>query len=217
MGHRTRRRARWYTTVLLALVVFVVACNPTVDAESTGAERAKAAKEAARQLEAAARRDMGCGNVVASRDRRATAPSEHRVLLVNAVASSEPCWDRIVFTFVTPEANAPPGYEIEYRDPPFTDLNGANIPTVGEAFLYLTFRPASQWDEQDGRRVQTYTGNLRLQLADMQHTELVAKLTDAEDGTQSWVIGLDGRRAFTVDASTNAFGAAVAVYVMREA
>ena len=69
------------------------------------------------------------------------------------------------------------------------------VETLGSEFLYITFKPVSQYDDTRGRRKQTYLGNLRLRLQDMHHTEIVRKLIDGPDGTQSWVIGLDSRSA----------------------
>lgn len=197
----------------LSLLVVIAACSPTVANETSGADRAKAAKEATKNLEAAENKDLGCGNVVTSRGHRATPAPEHLLLLVDAFAVPEDCWDKIVFTFQATGDDMPPGYDIEYREPPFTDPNGGQIATVGEAFLYLTFKPVSQYDDREGRHKQMYLGNLRLTLTDTHHTQLVSKLTDAEDGTQSWVIGLDSRRPFTVDAASDP--PRVTVYIMR--
>jgi hypothetical protein len=94
----------------------------------------------------------------------------------------------------------PPGYEIKYREPPFTEGLGSPVETLGEAFLHVTFTPAASTDLSDPNRPnQTYRGNLRLRLDGMHHTEIVRKLIDG-DGTVMWLIGLDVRRPFTVDA-----------------
>lgn len=213
MGRRVGTTLR--AAALVALLAVVAACSPTVANDTTsGADRAKAAKEATKNLEAAENKDLGCANIVTSRDHRATPAPEHLDLLVDAYAVAEDCWDKIVFTFAPTGYDMPPGYDIEYREPPFTEGPGQNtVGTVGSEFLYLTFKPVSQYDDREGRHKQMYLGNLLLRLQDMHHTELVRKLIDGEDGTQSWVIGLDSRRPFTVDAASGP--PRVTVYIMR--
>lgn len=197
------------------MVLAGVACSPTTNRAATGEERAAAAKEATRELERAQTKDLGCDNVVMSEERRSTAPPEHAVLLTDAVAVAEPCWDKITFTFEPTGDDMPPGYEIEYQKPPF--FEGENdqytVETLGTAFLLLTMRPASQTDASEpGRPRQTYRGNLRLRLDGMHHTEIVRKLLDEEDKV-TWMIGLDEKRPFTVDAANRP--PRVIVYIAR--
>jgi len=187
------------------------ACSPTgTSGQATSPDRAAAAKEATRQLEQAQRQDLGCKNVVMSEEKRVTTPPEHLVLLTDAYAVAEPCWDKIVFTFAPTGADMPPGYTIDYQKGPFTEGEKQSpVETLGEAFLMLTLTPASQTDG-DGK--QTYKGNLRLRLDGMHHTEIVRKLIDG-DGTVMWLIGLDAKRPFTVDAANNP--PRVTVYIAR--
>ena len=204
----------------VALVMVAAACSgPGVADQPSGEERAANAKQATQKLAEAERQDLGCNNIVATRDKRATPPPEHMVLLVDAVAASEPCGDKITFTFKPTGANAPPGYTIEYRDPPFVegDEGQYNVETLGNAFLYITFAPASETDYTSGSPKQTYPGNLRLRLEDMHYTEIVRKIKDHPDGTQSWLIGLSEKRPFTVDAVANSkYGISqVSVYIMK--
>jgi hypothetical protein len=51
----------------------------------------------------------------------------------------------------------------------------------------------------------------------MHFTQIVRKLIDNTDGTQSWIIGLSEKRPFTVDATTvPKFGVSqVSVYIMK--
>jgi hypothetical protein len=149
-----------------------------------------------------------------SEERRATPTPEHLVLLTDASAVAEPCWDKFVFTFEPTAVDMPPGYEVEYRKPPFVEgERDSPVETLGEAFLFVTMTPASQTDARDpGRPKQTYPGNLRLRLEDMHHAEIVRKLIDG-DGTVMWLIGLDEKRPFTVDAANKP--PRVTVYVER--
>jgi len=147
-----------------------------------------------------------------SEERRATPAPEHLLLLTGAYAVAEPCWDKIVFEFEPTGADMPPGYDIEYRKPPFVEGDGKPVYVLGEAFLYVTFTPASQTDTRGSRPKQTYLGNLSLRLEDMHHTQIVRKLIDG-DGTVSWIIGLDVKRPFTVDAANRP--PRVSVYIAR--
>jgi hypothetical protein len=205
---------------VVALAVVAAACSgPGVASQSSGEERAANAKQATQKLAQAERQDLGCKNIVTSRDKRVTTPPEHMVLLIDAVAVAEPCWDKITFTFKPTGANVPPGYTIEYRDPPFVegDEGQYTVETLGTAFVYITFAPASETDWTSGQPRQTYRGNLRLRLEDMHFTEIVRKIMDNPDGTQSWLIGLSEKRPFTVDATTvSKYGVSeVSVYVMK--
>lgn len=194
-------------------VVLASACSPATTRTTSGADRARAAKEATRALAAAEKTDLGCEHVVTSEERRATPAPEHLVLLTNAFAVAEPCWDRITFVFRPTGDDMPPGYEIEYQKGPFTEGDGSPVFVLGEAFLVVTFTPASQTDARDpGRPKQTYLGNLSLRLEDMHHTVHVRKLLDGE-GTVTWIIGLDQRRPFTVDAANQP--PRVNVYIVR--
>lgn len=193
------------------VALLLAGCSPTTSNQSAGVDRAEAAKQATRELERAQQKDLGCDNVVMSEEKRVTTPPEHVVVLTDAYAVAEPCWDKLVFTFAPTGADMPPGYEIEYRKPPFTEgENGQfTVETLGEAFLFLTFTPAS---EKTGDGKQAYRGNLRLRLDGMHHTEIVRKLIDG-DGTVMWLIGLDEKRPFTVDAANKP--PRVAVYIAR--
>ena len=89
--------------------------------------------------------------------------------------------------------------------------------TLGNAFLRLTFAPASQTDFNSGRPVQTYKGPIRLLFQNTHHIQLVRKLIDSPDGTQSWIIGLDEKRPFTVDAVGDSAKneSRVSVYILK--
>jgi hypothetical protein len=200
---------------IVAVVALLVAgCSPTVSNGASAEDRAAQAREATRQLEAAEREDLGCGNVVMSEEDRATAAPEHLVLLTDADAVAEPCWDKIVFTFEPTGDDIPPGYDVGYEKGPFTEGPDGefDVETLGEAFLLVTFTPASSHQDGDPEAPQTYRGNLRLLLDGMHHTEIVRKLIDG-DGTVMWLIGLDAKRPFTVDAANQP--PRVSVYIAR--
>jgi hypothetical protein len=218
-GVAVRARLGALLALVLLIVLVAAACGPGVVDPTSSEQKAADAEQATKKLQQAERQDLGCNNIVTSRDKRVTPPPEHMVLLVDAVAVAEPCWDKITFTFKPTGANAPPGYTIEYRDPPFVegDEGQYTVETLGNAFLYITFAPASETDYTSGQPRQTYPGNLRLRLEDMHFTEIVRKIQDHPDGTQSWLIGLNEKRPFTVDAVANSkFGISqVSVYIMK--
>lgn len=214
---RRRRRTRGTVAALLAVAALVAAgCSPTTSEGASAEDRAAEAREATRRLEAAQRKELGCKNVVMSEEDRSTAPPEHLVLLTDAYAVGEPCWDKIVFTFEPTGADMPPGYQVGYRKPPFTEgpEGQFTVETLGEAFLFVTFTPAASTDFSDeSRPLQTYRGNLRLLLdGSIHHTEIVRKLIDG-DGTVMWLIGLDEKRPFTVDAANQP--PRVSIYIAR--
>jgi hypothetical protein len=190
------------------------ACAPTTSRGADTVDRAAAARAATRALEAAQERDPGCANVVMSEETRATTGPEHLVQLTDAYAVAEPCWDKVVFTFESTGADMPPGYQVEYRKGPFTegDAGQYTVETLGEAFLYVTLAPATSTEGGDPEAPDTYPGNLRLRLDGMHHTEIVRKIIDGP-GTQMWLIGLDVKRPFTVDAANSP--PRVAIYIAR--
>jgi len=205
--------------IAAVLVLVGTACTGTTATTGTEApvevDRAQVAREATRELDAARRRDLGCENVVMSEGDRTTRPPEHLLWLTDAYAVAEPCWDKLVFTFESSGADMPPGYDIGYEKGPFTEGDAGQFPveTLGTAFLYVTFSPAASVKEgPGGRPLQTYPGNLRLTLRDMHHTEIVRKIIDG-DGTVMWLIGLDVKRPFTVDAANSP--PRVSVYIAR--
>jgi hypothetical protein len=186
----------------IVIVLVGAACSPPTGGDAADVDRAERARAATRALEQAQETDVSCANVVMSEKKRSTSQPEHLVLLEDARATAEPCWDKIEFSFQPTGDDMPPGYEIEYCEPPFTegDHGQYTVETLGEAFLCVTFTPASSFEpSESGRGAQTYRGNLRLRLDGMHHTEIVRKKIDGL-GTVMWLIGLDTRRPFTVDA-----------------
>jgi hypothetical protein len=210
-----RRRIAGIVAVLGIMTGLTVSgCSPASSNRAAAESRAAQARQATRELAAAQRRDLGCENVVMSEEDRTTAPPEHLVLLTDAYAVAEPCWDKIVFTFEPTGADMPPGYDVGYEKGPFTEgpEGQYNVETLGEAFLLITFTPASSHEGGDPEARSTYPGNLRLRLEDMHHTMIVRKLIDG-DGTVMWLIGLDTKRPFTVDAANQP--PRVSVYIAR--
>ena len=169
----------------------------------TRVDQAKAAQRATKR-QAKAKADAGCQYIVAHTEKRTTPAPEDLEFLIGATVTSEPCWDRITFVFEPTGAMVPPGYEVEYRDPStFVEANGGRLPTLGDAFLHVTFTPAQSYDRRNSRVIQKYLGNTLLLIpSDVRNIKIVAHRDDG-DGTVQWFIGLDSKRPFTVDAASN--------------
>jgi len=124
-------------------------------------------------------------------------------LLTAATAGEAGCLDVVTFTFQSLGSGTPPGYVVEYKDPPFSDGDPPrDISLDGGAFLSVTISPASSVDITKEDTPRTYTGNLLLQYGDHHHLVEVRKFDDVL-GTVNWVIGLDARRPFLVDSAAN--------------
>ena len=194
--------------VLVCVAGFALAACTTggsgADTAAQQKQSAKDAKRAAQALERAKTRDPGCQFIVARELKRTIPASKDLVFLTGAVASPQPCYDKVTFTFQSTGADYPPGYDVEYQKGPFTEgPRKSPVETLGTAYLLVTFKPAQSVDGRDPNHPkQTYLGNLRLALRGMHHMCIVRHLIDG-DGTVMWVIGLDVKRPFTVDAYNN--------------
>ncbi|MEX2100155.1 MAG: hypothetical protein WEB19_01960 [Acidimicrobiia bacterium] len=133
-------------------------------------------------------------------------------LLVDAVAGGVGCLDRVEFTFrslgnntVTGQGLAP-GYTVEYAESNQFIDGGVSISIDGSAWLLVTMKPASSYElpvegaPPNAKRAPTYLGNLLLRWTEFNHLEVVRRLEDVDDTVQ-WVIGLDSKRPFVVDAA----------------
>ena len=124
-------------------------------------------------------------------------------LLTDATAGVAGCLDEVTFTFQSLGNGTPPGYVVEYKDPPFSDGDPPHeVSLDGAAFLAVTISPAASVDITQPDTPRTYFGNLSLQYGDHHHLVLVRKFDDAL-GSVRWVIALDGKRPFLVDSAAN--------------
>jgi hypothetical protein len=124
-------------------------------------------------------------------------------LLTDATAGAAGCLDVVTFSFQSLGNGTPPGYVVEYKDPPFSDGDPPReISLDGAAFLSVSISPAASVDITKEDTPRTYSGNLLLQYGDHHHLVVVRKFDDVL-GTVRWVIGLDARRPFLVDSAAN--------------
>jgi hypothetical protein len=155
----------------------------------------------------------GCQYIVAGTAKRFTTRGKKLQYLTDATAAPATCYDKITFTFDRGDSpDLPPGYTVEYHKPPFAPFTHSTTEGFkdAKAVLEVTMGPADQFDtRQPGRKRQSYSGNLRLLLPkQIRHVVIVEFLnnvpdltpTDPTDDSVIWLIGLDQKRPFTVDA-----------------
>ncbi|MFO7590582.1 MAG: hypothetical protein R6X23_06755 [Acidimicrobiia bacterium] len=152
-------RRRLAVAGLAVLIVTVAtACSSGGSGSSTGPTTTRATS--------APDSSSGCEFIVASTGRRFRKAPADLQYLQTATAEPTECYDKITFTFDRGDGpDLPPGYIVEYRDPPF--IEGIRSSSEGfpaaKAILYVEFRPASTSDRRfAGSPRQTYKGNLRL-------------------------------------------------------
>jgi hypothetical protein len=126
-------------------------------------------------------------------------PSPSKAVLLTAVRErSDGCVDHIIFDFKGKSPDAP-GYTLTYGTPPFVqDGSGAPVPVAGSAFIVVRLSPAYGYDFETG--VQTYNGARRIAATGANHVTEVVETGDFE-AVVTWVIGLDTKRPFTVEAT----------------
>jgi hypothetical protein len=121
-------------------------------------------------------------------------------LLTDVTTATDGCTDTITFTF-QPNAAPMPGYQVEFADPPFTNSAGQTVTPAGTAFLKVRFIPAWIADLNQESAPLTYTGPRTITPTGLRSVRGLA-MYDASEAVVGWVIGLDGRRPFVVDASS---------------
>jgi hypothetical protein len=150
-----------------------------------------------------------CGPFHGSTARAQSVGERPAGLLTDASAGAIGCLDQVTFLFQSLGNGTPPGYIVEYQDPPFTD-GDVEVSLDGNAFLAVTIAPAASFDFTKEDTPSTYLGNLLLQYDDHHHLVLVRKFDDGL-GTVQWVIALDGKRPFAVDSASDP--ARITVYI----
>ena len=119
-------------------------------------------------------------------------------LLTNVQLIGDSCVDHVVFDF-DGKGSTPPGYTITYGTPPFTaDASGAPVPVAGNAFVVVKVQPGYGYDFASGK--QTYNGPKSVPVSSSNHVRAIVETGDFE-GVLTWVIGLDAKRPFSVQAT----------------
>jgi hypothetical protein len=110
---------------------------------------------------------------------------------------SDHCVDHVVFDFKS--ASDPPGYTVSYGNPPFNNSGSDKPVTVaGSAFVVVRFQPGYGYDFATGS--PTYTGPKSVPVSNSNHVQAIVESGDFE-GVLTWVIGLDAKRPFSVQAT----------------
>ena len=108
------------------------------------------------------------------------------------------CVDHVIFDF-TGKGTDPPGYTVTYGTAPFVgDASGAPIAVAGSAFVVVKVKPGYGYDFETGK--QTYNGPKSVPVGHTNHVRAIVETGDFE-GVLTWVIGLDTKRAFSVQAT----------------
>lgn len=139
------------------------------------------------------------GETTASKS-SATRPSQ-TVLLTDVKADTEPCADRVVFTFEPADEKL--GYRVAYLpadEAQTEDGSGRHIDIAGKAFLVVRFEPAATGDLSGEKLRITYKGPRTITPTGMRYVKQVTKIGDFE-ALLAWTIGLTEKRPFKVTSS----------------
>jgi hypothetical protein len=119
-------------------------------------------------------------------------------MLTHVQELGDHCVDHVIFDF-TAKGTDPPGYTVSYANAPFTAAgSGSTIPVAGSAFVLVKVQPGYGFDFTTGK--PTYTGPKSVPVANTNHVRAIVETGDFE-GVLTWVIGLDSKRAFSVQAT----------------
>lgn len=119
-------------------------------------------------------------------------------LLTNVKELGDDCVDHVIFDF-TGKGTDPPGYSVTYGTAPFVgDASGAPIAVAGNGFVVVKVKPGYGYDFATGK--QTYNGPKSVPVGHTNHVRAIVETGDFE-GVLTWVIGLDTKRAFSVQAT----------------
>lgn len=125
-------------------------------------------------------------------------PAAQAALLTKVQDLSDGCVDHVIFDY-TGKGNDPPGYTVTYGTAPFVaDGSGAPVAVAGSAFVVVTVKPGYGYDFETGK--STYTGPRSVPVGRTNHVKAIVETGDFE-GVLTWVIGLDAKRAFSVQAT----------------
>jgi hypothetical protein len=119
-------------------------------------------------------------------------------MLTDVTELGDNCVDHVAFDFDA-KGTDPPGYTVTYGTAPFTDdASGAPVTVAGNAFVVVKIKPGYTFDPLTG--AQTYKGKKSITPAGANHVKAIVETGDFE-GQLTWVIGLDTKRAFSVQAT----------------
>ena len=128
-----------------------------------------------------------------------TSPTTAASSLLTAVTElGDHCVDHVIFDF-TAKGTDPPGYTVTYGKAPFVGAgSGAPIAVAGNAFVVVKVQPGYGFDYETG--TPSYTGPKSVPVSNTNHVKAIVETGDFE-GVLTWVIGLDSKRSFSVQAT----------------
>ena len=120
------------------------------------------------------------------------------MLLTDVKTGSEPCADRVAFTFEPADQKL--GYRVEYlpaEQAQTEDGSGKHLDIAGKAFLVVRLEPAATADISSENLRVTYKGPRTLTPTGTKYVQQVTKIGDFE-AVLAWTIGLSEKRPFKV-------------------
>ncbi len=125
-------------------------------------------------------------------------PTAQSAYLTNVQDQSDGCVDHVIFDYIGKGAD-PVGYSLTYGVAPFVATgSAAPVAVAGTAFVVVTVKPGYGFDFETGKA--SYTGPKSITLGHTNHVKAIVETGDFE-GTLTWVIGLDAKRPFSVQAT----------------
>jgi len=153
----------------------------------------------------------GCGKTTANGDSTRCAPladgtaakssaakPTQTMLLTDVKAGSEPCTDRVAFTFEPADEKL--GYRVEYlpaEQAQTEDGSGKHLDIAGKAFLVVRLEPAATADISSENLRVTYKGPRTITPTGLKYVQQITKIGDFE-AVLAWTIGLSEKRPFKV-------------------
>jgi hypothetical protein len=128
--------------------------------------------------------------------RRQNAPASEVQYLTAVTAVPQGCVDVLTFAFRGSTA-VMPSYQISYEPGPFLNTAGQEVRPAGTAFLKIRFTPAWIVDVSQPGAPLTYAGPKSITPVGTNFVRGL-ELFDAYEAVVGWVVGIDGRRPFTV-------------------
>jgi hypothetical protein len=119
------------------------------------------------------------------------------VYLTKVDEQGDRCVDHVIFSFTSTQSG-PPAYTITYGTPPFVqDGSGKPVSVKGNAFIVVKVQPGYGFDFVANK--PTYTGSKSI-MPTANHVQSIVETGDFE-GVLTWVIGMDSKRPFSVEAT----------------
>jgi len=191
---------RIVVTVGLVSVMVLSACGPNGKPAASGSSTTTSSTSTTTSTSTSTTTTTVPCHFVGTTDPQQNALAPVEQLLTNVETATDGCVDTITFTF-RPSSAPAPSYRIEYADPPFTNTAGQTVTPPGTAYLKIRFQPAWIADLSQESAPPTYTGPRVITPSGLKGVRGVA-LFDASEGVVGWVVGLDTKRPFSVEATS---------------